>query len=308
MSVRHRLEYALLRSVVFLVGLLPASGARWVGRGLGDFTFSVLRIRRRVTMENLSQAFPDWDPARVEGVARDCYRHFGITFLELARFPAMQDDDIRRLMTLVGEEHLERATRSGHGLVLCTGHFGNWEALGARVALQGHPIWVAAKTQSNPAVDAYVTAGREVRGMRVLKVEEGFRRMLRPLRDGEFMTFLFDQDAGRRGIFVEFFGRPASTPVGVVRFARMTRSPIVSGYSVRQPDGTYVAQLEPPILVREDLPAEEAEREALERLVAQLENKVREHPEHWFWMHRRWKTRPPEAVTGTSVVPREEAG
>lgn len=307
-SLRHRFEYILLRSVVFFVGLLPVRAARRIGSGLGDVAFSFLRIRRRVTLDNLSQAFPEWSRERVTDVARACYRHFGITFLELARFPTMDDDEIRALVTLEGVEALAEARERGSGLVLCTGHYGNWEALGARVALAGFPIWVAAKTQSNRAVDEYVTRGRELRGMRVLKVEEGFRRMLRPLRDGEFMTFLFDQDAGRRGIFVDFFGRPASTPVGVVRFARMTRSPIVFGYSVRQPDGTYLARIEAPVRMREDLPTEEAERDALERLVEQLEARVREHPEHWFWMHRRWKTRPPEAAEGTLGVPREEAG
>lgn len=291
--LRHRGEYLLLRLALLAAAALPARAARGFGAWLGDLAFTVLRIRRRVTIENLAAAFPDWPQAQVERTARACYRHFGITFLELARFPSMRDDDLRNLVAMVGGEHFVDARRAGHGLVLCTGHFGNWEILGARAALDGMPIWVAAKTQRNPAIDTFVTRARELRGLHVLKVEEGFRRMLRPLRDGEFMTFLFDQDAGRRGIFVDFFGRPASTPVGVVRFARMSGCPIVAGYATRQPDGRYRAEIEPPFRVRNDLPPEEAEREALERLVAQLEARVRRHPEQWFWMHRRWKTRPP---------------
>lgn len=294
LSPRHGLEYVLLRLVLLAAAVLPVGAARAFGAGVGEFAFAVLRIRRGVTIANLAAAFPEWSRAQVEATARACYRHFGITFLELARFPSLRDDELRDLVEVVGGECFAEARRAGHGLVLCTGHYGNWETLGARVALDGFPIWVATKTQRNPAIDAYVTRARLLRGMRVLKVEEGFRRMLRPLRDGEFMTFLFDQDAGRRGIFVDFFHRPASTPVGVVRFARMTGCPIVAGYATRQSNGHYRAVIEPPFRVRTDLPPEEAEREALVRLVVQLEAQVRRHPEQWFWMHRRWKTRPPE--------------
>ena len=292
MSWKHRFEYLLVRAVLFFVGRLPEGAARAFGRRLGDFAFTVLRIRRQVTMDNLTAAFPEWSPAQVERTARDCYRHFGITFLEFARFPLLGDDQFRSLVEIRRVEYLVEAKRQGQGLVLCTGHFGNWEAFGARVALDGFPVWVTAKTQRNPAIDDYVTRAREARGMRVLKVEEGFRRMLRPLRDGEFMTFLIDQDAGRRGIFIDFLGRPASTALGVARFARMSHCPIVSGYVVRQPDGRYVAEFEAPIHLREDLEPDEAERDALVRLVAQLEERVRRHPEQWFWMHRRWKTQP----------------
>ena len=131
--------------------------------------------------------------------------------------------------------------------------------------------------------------------MRVLKVEEGALAMARELRKNHLVAFVADQDAGRRGVFVEFFGRLASTAVGPVRLARIRGCPIIGGYGLRMPDGSYRFEPVPERWVRDDLPVEEAERLALEELAADLEAIVRRHPEQWFWMHRRWKTRP---ITG----------
>ena len=148
--------------------------------------------------------------------------------------------------------------------------------------------------------------------MRVLKTDEGIRRMLRTVRRGEFITLLFDQDAGRNGVFLPFFGRPASTSQGPARFARMAKAPIVMGFAIRQPDGRYRARLIGPFELprgRKSLQASgvgesvhsvadhasgvsAAEKKLLEEMVGQLEDVIRSHPEQWFWMHRRWKTQP----------------
>jgi len=114
------------------------------------------------------------------------------------------------------------------------------------------------------------------------------------LRANQFVVFPIDQDAGRDGMFVEFFGRQASTPLGAVRFARKTGCPIILGFCLRQQDGTYHLEMPGPVRVRADLPPAEAEREALSRMTSLLEEVVHRYPEQWFWMHRRWKTRPPE--------------
>ena len=114
-------------------------------------------------------------------------------------------------MRVDNAEALEQTRQAGRGAILASAHFGNWEVLGSRIARAGYPMWVAVKKQSNRHVDEFVTQARERAGMRVLKTDEGFRRMLRPLRDGEFMTLLFDQDAGRNGVFVDFLAAPLRT-------------------------------------------------------------------------------------------------
>lgn len=278
-----------------------------VGRGLGLFAFEVVRIRRAVTLDNLAHAFPEWSPRERLQVARDCYRHFGVTFLELCCFPGLTPSQIADRVRLENTRPFDLARAEGRGAVLLTGHVGNWELLGAAAAAAGYPFWVLVRRQSNPRVDAYVTQARESAGMRVLPADESLLPVWRALHRNEFVAFLSDQDAGRHGIFVPFFGRPASTPLGPIRFARRSGSPIVVGFALRRKDGRYRSEFFDPIHVRDDLPPEEAEREATERTVAQLEAVVRQYPEQWFWMHRRWKTKPRDAARapeeGSSPAP-----
>ncbi len=303
-SLKHRVEYLGVRLATGFIGRMPTFLRVFMGRRLGDLAFSVLRIRRRVTLENLRYAFPEWDESRRLEVAQNCYRHFGVVFLDFTRLPRMSPAEFEAHVEIENEEALRALTEGGRGGVLASAHIGNWEVLGARVACAGYPIWVAVRKQSNRLVDQFVTQAREATGMRVLKTDEGFRRMLRTVRNGEFITLLFDQDAGRNGVFLPFFGRPASTSQGPARFARMAKAPIVMGFAIRQPDGRYRARLIGPF----ELPAEEepaasrvgetsgdssnAEKKLLEEMVGQLEDVIRSHPEQWFWMHRRWKTQP----------------
>jgi len=303
-TLAHRAQYIGFRFLLVLLSRLSSRGTIRLGRFLGVLTFDWIRLRRRVALENLSHAFPEWTPERRLSVARECYRQFGITFLELCRLPRMKREEIQRRVRFSDPEMLETARREGHGAVLLTGHFGNWEMMGSAVALRGYPTWVLVRPMRNRLVDTHVTAAREGGGMRVLPIDGGLRPILRALRGNGFVAFLADQDAGRDGLFVPFLGRPASTPVGPARFARAAGAPIIVGYGVRQAGGDYRLELHGPLRVRKDLPAEEAEREATRQTVQLLEEVIRTHPEQWFWMHRRWKTRPPgerEAATEPAV-------
>jgi Kdo2-lipid IVA lauroyltransferase/acyltransferase len=291
--VRHALQYLLLRAVLLILSALSWEGIRILGRALGLFAFEILRVRRRVTLENLSHAFPDWSPQRRTCVARECYRNFGITFLELCRLPTLGPGELMSRVVFEEFDVFADARKEGHGAVLLTGHLGNWELPGASLPGHGFPTWAVVGPQRNRRVDAYVNRARAAAGLRVLPSDGGLRPILRALRANEFVAFLSDQDAGRDGVFVPFMGRLASTPLGPVRFARLAGCPIILGYGVRGADGRCHMELPPPIRVRSDLPPEVAELEATRLAVAQLEDVVRRHPEQWFWMHRRWKTRPP---------------
>jgi Kdo2-lipid IVA lauroyltransferase/acyltransferase len=291
--VRHLLQYAFLRLLLLPLSRLSWSGIRRLGRALGLFTFEVLRIRRRVALENLSYAFPEWSASRRLEVARECYRQFGITFLELCRFPALPCQEVISRVLFPDLTPFARARDEGRGAVLLTGHLGNWELAGAALPTLGFPTWALVGPQRNRRVDAFITRAREATGMRVLRADAGLRPILRALRANEFVAFLSDQDAGRDGVFLPFLGRPASTPLGPVRFARMAGCPMIVAYAVRQADGRCLVEMPTPVRVRTDLPPDEAELEATGQAMAHLENVVRRHPEQWFWMHRRWKTRPP---------------
>jgi Kdo2-lipid IVA lauroyltransferase/acyltransferase len=291
--VRHALEYALFRALLFPLERLSWDAARRFGRALGAFTFSVLRIRRRVVLDNLAQAFPAWAPSRRLAVASECYRQFGITFIELCRLPRTRREELVSRAVLGDREQFDAALREGHGAVIITGHLGNWEALGAALAARGYPLYGLVARQRNRRVNEQVRRMRESAGIRLLYTHRGLMPVMRALKGNGFVAFPIDQDAGPNGVFVEFLGRLASAPLGPARFARHAGCPMIPGFCLRQPDGTYKLEMPGAVWVRTDLPPDEAEREAMGRATALLEEVVRRYPEQWFWMHRRWKTRPP---------------
>jgi KDO2-lipid IV(A) lauroyltransferase len=286
--------------LLFLLGRLSWGAARRVGQTLGTITFSALRIRRRVALDNLAHAFPAWTPARRLAVARECYRQFGTTFLELCLLPRTRPKDLIARAVLGDSEQFDAALREGHGAVIITGHLGNWEALGASLAARGYPLYGLVARQRNRRIDEQVRRMRESAGIRLLYTDRGLMRVMRALRGNGFVAFPIDQDAGRDGVFVEFLGRLVSAPLGPVRFARRAGCPMIPGFCLRQPDGTFKLEMPGPVSVRADLPPDEAELEALTRVTALLEEVVRRYPEQWFWMHRRWKTRP-LGETGTGA-------
>lgn len=300
--IRHALEYAIFRVLLFPLERLSWDAARHVGRGLGAIAFSLLRIRRRVVLDNLAHAFPAWSPVRRLAVARECYRQFGITFLELLLLSRTRPEDLVARATLGDAAQFDAALQGGHGAVIVTGHLGNWEAMGASLAARGYPLFGLVARQRNRRVDAQVRRMRESAGIRLLYTDRGLMPVMRTLRGNGFIAFPIDQDAGRDGIFVEFLGRQASAPLGPVRFARRAGCPMIPGFCVRQPNGSYLLEMPGPVWVRTDLPPEEAEREALARLTALLEEVVHRYPEQWFWMHRRWKTRPANEISGSVSV------
>jgi len=302
----HALEYALFWVLLAALASLSWDGARRLGHALGSFAFDLLRLRRRVVLENLAHAFPEMSPKERTSLARACYRAFGITFLELFLLPRTPPREVLQRVRFADPEVFARVRAEGRGAVLLSAHLGNWELLGSACAALGHPLTVLVARQRNRRVDERVRAAREAAGMRVLYTDGGLRPVLRALQCGEFVAFLFDQDAGRGGEFAPFLGRPASTPLGPFRFARLAGCPIVMGLSVRRPDGSYTADL-PVLCLSRELDAGEAERAALREANRLLEAAVRRYPEQWFWMHRRWKTRPvaPAAPAGVGMGPGE---
>ncbi|MBK8230273.1 MAG: lysophospholipid acyltransferase family protein [Candidatus Eisenbacteria bacterium] len=290
------MEFLLLRFVLLLLAPLSWNGSRRVGRLLGSFAAGALRLRWKVTLDNLRHAFPERSEVERSAIARAAYREIGTTFLEM--FRSLRPGEASTRCDSFAAELLRDALDEGRGAILLTGHFGNWELLGAAVADGGWPLHAVVATQKNRWIDALVTRRREAVGLKILRSDAGLRPILRALKSNQIVCFLADQDAGRTGHFVPFLGRPASSPGGPARFARLARCPILVGFSVRSPGGRYRFEFGNLIRIREDLPSEEAEKQATAEIAALLEERIRRYPEQWFWMHRRWKTRPPGETTG----------
>jgi len=289
---KHRLEYALLASLGLMARTISDKAAAWAGVRLGDMTFDVFRLRRMVALDNLSKAFPERPPDEIQDIARSLYRNLGKNLLEFLRFPKLSGEDIKNKVKFIGQEHLDQAIKGGKGALLISSHFGNWELCSSSIAAYGYPLSVVVYEQHNPLTDQMMNNIRRAKNLDVIFKPDAPRAILKALARNRFVAILIDQDAGQDGVFVDFMGRPAATAKGPAIFAIRTGAPLLAGVIVRQNDGGHICYIEPPAYAD---PANDKEPEIL-RLTAlvtkTMEKYVRKYPDHWYWVHRRWKTQP----------------
>jgi KDO2-lipid IV(A) lauroyltransferase len=302
MNPSHVFETLLTRALIRGVRALPWRPSLAFGAALGD-TLRRSSLRRRVAAENLAHAFPSWSAEQREQVLRENYRELGRVAAEYARLAdlARRDGD-----EVVAETHgLEHPMAlRGRGVLFLTGHFGNFELLGAWVARMQHLDFVA-RPLANPGVDALLMRERAKAGVGLIPADRtGVRRIYEALRENGWVAMLADQDGGRNGVFVPFLGRPASTAIGPARIALATGVPIVMAHGFRRADGRHGLVMEAP-LVAPDPRAPDAAERLTAMHVARVEQWVRERPASWFWLHRRWKTRPPLSDEANGAAARE---
>ena len=207
--------------------------------------------------------------------------------------PCLNTENIGQYVEITGREHLEAALQLGRGAVLATAHTGNWELLGAALAMHGFPLVAVVQRQTNPAMDGFINEYRTKAGMHVT-YKQGVREMVKLLGAGKIIGLLMDQDNHKDGVFVEFFSRPASTPQGAAALGRLNNAPIVPAFITANPDGNHRAIIHPYLAVQKTADREEDIRSTTQQLTRIIENHVRQYPQEWFWLHNRWKTQPPE--------------
>jgi KDO2-lipid IV(A) lauroyltransferase len=272
---------------------IPERWGHRIGAGLGTFMRLASPRHRRIVMTNLRLAFGREKSEReLAQIAAACYRHLGKCLMEFVRLPAMSAEHIRRLTSYLGRGHLDQALARGTGVIMVTAHLGNWEMVGARLAVDGYPLHVIARAQRDDRLTEYIRRTREVAGMRVLHREEAVRGSLRALRSGGIVGILLDQNAGDDGVFVDFFGHLASTAPGAAAFALRTGAVVVPAFGWRNADDTHTISVEEPLPLIQtgDLKADIAANTA--RYTKVIEQHIRAHPDQWFWLHKRWKSRP----------------
>ena len=278
--------------VSIAAGLLPRAAVARVGETLGAALYRVLRTRRAVAEENIGHAFPRLSPPELDARVREHFRHVGLNALELLTFHRWRRMHASRVR-VEGREHLDAFSAQGVGVVVFIPHTGNWELLAPLwPSLHRDPV-VLAHPIPNPVVGRLVDRRRRVTGLDIISRRGGLRPLLAALRQGRAVGLLADQDAGETGIFVSFFGRAASCEASPAALARHLDCPIVICAAFRETDGTHRVILEVAPRVIAGTPAE-SDAQTLSHIYARLEEMIRAYPAQWLWMHRRWKTRPPE--------------
>lgn len=283
----------LLVPFAWLLAHLPSGVGLAVGRRVGDLLWWVLPRRRRVALENLQRSFGgERSPAEIQRLARRSFQHLGMSLIESCRYFLRPTHVMLSRVRVEGREHVQAAAAHGRGVLILTAHFGNWELLAATHGLAGFGLSVVVRPLDNPYLEALIARARERSGLRAISKRDAVQGVRAALARGECIGILLDQDAGRDGVFVPFLGHPASTSRALAVLAIKTRAPVVPAFIHRLPDGGHELVLDPeiPLAITGDLDHDIEVNTA--RFTEAIEHHVLAHPEQWFWVHRRWKSRP----------------
>lgn len=289
--IRHRLEALGFGLVLAAGGVLPRRAMLRLGAFAGEVGYRFDGRHRRIALENIALAYGgEIEGADARSLVRNCWRHFGRITFDMLACSRYEPERLRKLVDYQGLEHVRAAYERGQGVLVFSGHFGHWELTALMQGYEGLPLAMVTRPLDNPHLERLLARVRGRSGNRVVHKRNAVREILRAVRQRIGVAIVIDQDARRDGIFVPFFGHPASTTRTLALVALRTEAAIVPTFSVPRDDGGYTIHYEPPL----EFPRT-GDREAdVERLTALctgvIERWVRQHPELWLWMHRRWKT------------------
>ncbi len=291
--MRQRLEYALAWLIIKFIGVLPRPLARAAGIALAWKVYLLHFRLRRVGMRNLQLAFPEMSHGERARILRGVFTSFGRQLAEVCRFPKYTRENVGKVVVYDGFENFERALARGKGVLFLTAHLGAWELSAFTHSLHGHPLHVVMRPLDNVYLDRLTRRYRTMHGNSMVDKDD-VRALLSAVKAGETVGILMDTNmTPPQGVFVDFFGIPACTASGLARIALRTDAAVIPGFTIwDRVLRKYRLRFDPPVnLVRTG--DDEADVIANTSLFTKIiENYVRQYPDQWLWVHRRWKTRP----------------
>jgi Kdo2-lipid IVA lauroyltransferase/acyltransferase len=298
--------YLLVRLVVGFGQAMSVEQSYAFARTLAVILYRVDKRHRKIGIENLKAAFGDeYTEADRDRIIRGVYLHFATMLMEILHIPRkLHPTTWRDRITLVGHEKVLDRLLKGGSLILLTGHFGNWEMAGYLFGVFGFPPNSVARPLDNPYLDRYLKTFRERTGQKMIAKKGGYDEILEVFRTGGVLGFLADQDAGERGMFVDFFGRPASTHKAIALMAIEHQTPVAVGYARRiGPGFRYEVGCTELFEPEEWTGTADDARLLTQRYTSALEAIIRKDPEQYLWLHRRWKHQPkPKKARSTATV------
>jgi len=283
--------YFILKGFSFLINLLPEGFALWVGRQLGNIAYYVDWEHRHVALQNLDIAFgkEKSEPER-QAIAKRNFQNMGMMAIEFFRIPKMDMESYRRKVRVEGLEEALKLLEKKKGGLLLIGHFGNWELMGFMSKVIGNPILVIAKPIKDPRIDRWVTGIRQAAGLEFLPPKGATRKVIQALSQNRVVGILIDQRAKRsRGIWADFFGKKAPTAPGLAALAIKSGAPVIPVFMIRNGFKKHLLLIKEPMKLVQtgDMKKDVATNTQL--FTHTLESMIRQYPDQWFWIHRRWE-------------------
>jgi KDO2-lipid IV(A) lauroyltransferase len=293
-NIRNFFEFLAVRIVVAVAQALPLATCYAIARFLAWLAYRIDRRHREVAENNLKTAYPAWSDQSRDLAIRNVYRHFCMMALEMAHLPRiLRPHTWRRYIKLQAGSRIVEALLSGRPVLIVTGHLGNWELAGYALAMFGFKSYAVARPLDNPWLDQLIKRFRRNTGQELLNKNGDAGRMEKILDSGGIICTLADQDAGPNGLFVPFFGKPASTHKAVALLAIHHNALLVVAGARRTGAGfQYVVDVQAVLDAGNYANDPQAVRRLTCDYTQEWVNLVRKAPEQYLWLHRRWKHLP----------------
>ena len=297
-NTRKKLKYSLLvvalQIVLIVIRFLPRKVAMKFFGSLGALAFMIMKQERTKTMNNLTIAYGEKrDQAEIRAMAREVWVNLGKSGAEFAiKMGEDKPEQFFRNLEVIGNQHLQEAIQKGRGILGLISHMGCWEGTALGLPMLGIPAYAIGKRLGNEQLNALLFESRGKKGVQTLARGSSYKTILRVLAENNLVGILIDQDTDVRGVFVDFYGRPAYTPIGAAMLAMDSGAPVLPMFYLKKDDDTYVFFIEKEIpLVMTGNRRKDME-ENTRRFHAVIEEYIKKYPTQWVWMHNRWKTTP----------------
>jgi len=271
---------------------MPLGLSLWIGRRLGGIAYLLNTKRRSIAYANLKSAFPEKGICELKRINKKHFENLGMTIVELMKFPVMGKGYVDRYTSIEHSERIKEALEKQKGAILLAAHFGNWELGSLVVNKKGYNMSVFVREQKYTRMDNLLNRYREMASSKVITKGFSVRDIIKELHSNGLVAMLIDQDAGSSGVFVDFFGRPASVAQGALAFSLKTSAAIIPSFTWRIGHKRHNVEMGEPLkfINTQDT------KENLKKMTGIVEGYIRRFPEQWLWSHKRWKSTPKRAV------------
>ena len=294
-------QYSMLKTISRVVCLLPYPLVLSLGNAMGKVYYRIAGRQRKRAISQIQDCLGLSVEKAEETISR-LFRKLGQTFLEVMYIPALTQEKIQNYVAIENRQYLDEALAHGRGVVLLTAHIGNWEWLGASLAMAGFPLTSVMKRQPKDEHTRILNEYREMVGMEIFA--RGTTEMIgaaRALKKGKILGLVADQDAGPNGVFVDFFGKMSSTPTGPAVFAKKFKSPVVPAFIVRRPEGGHQVIIREPLYYEDTGSSDEDFYQFTAKTAKVIEETIRQYPDEWLWFQKRWNTSPTQQRSSEQV-------
>lgn len=291
-------QYYALKMLSRIVCLFSYRGVLFLGNNVGKLYYHIASRQRKRALRQIQERLGLSAPV-AEEIIRSLFRKLGQTFFEVLYIPALTPRKMQEYVTLENRHYLDDVTKDGQGVVLLAAHIGNWEWLGASMAMAGYPVASVIKTQPNEQHTKLINEYREMTGIEIFT--RGTTEVIsaaRALKQGRFIGLLADQDAGPNGLFIEFLGKMSSTPSGPTIFAKKFKVPVVPIFIVRKPEGGHRVIMHEPLYYQDTGHPEDDIYNFTVKITKIIDATIRQYPDEWVWFQKRWNTSEPQERIG----------